>query len=400
MATQNRDTTPDGDNTPARRRRAQTANATNTLRPSPAVVRWVHRALSRVTEEAPAPYEVRRMHAATGQPTGVPRAHRVPDHVRARFVQVGRDYHFQSGAPAFRDDGRKLMSHSENVAVVRALVDIAIERGWQDITVSGTARFRHDAWRIASLAGLLVRGYQPSEFEKQKLARELAEPREPSRRPEAQVPHRRAPISARSATPSSTRPAESPERERIYSGKLLKHGPAPYEFHPHGEPSYFMQIQTRHGPATLWGKDLERALHEASASVGEDIRVRQSGRETVTVKRREHDQTGRVESEREVRTHRNRWEIRRAEDFDAQPHAALDGRESRDKHKSDGASLTLKGAQLFANRHIKNLAQRSAFVESVREELVRALERGERIPVPRLRERAKHSEQVPARTPG
>jgi hypothetical protein len=60
----------------------------------------------------------------------------VPDAVRGRFVRVGHDFRFLSDAHAFRDHGRKLVTQTENTAV-RALVDIAVERGWNDITIAG-----------------------------------------------------------------------------------------------------------------------------------------------------------------------------------------------------------------------------------------------------------------------
>ena len=41
----------------------------------------------------------------------------VPDHVRRRFVQVGRKYYFPDGARAFTDRGRRLTTPSENTEV-------------------------------------------------------------------------------------------------------------------------------------------------------------------------------------------------------------------------------------------------------------------------------------------
>ena len=147
-----------------RRRRAQRSGVMNSVRPSPALVSWMSRAVARLTADrqppddlpakgTPARASARADRSATPEPEGS-----LPGEVRARFVRVGRDFHFPSGARAFRDYGRKLVTQTENTAVIRALVDIAVERGWNDVTITGTAAFRSDAWRIATVSGLIVRG--------------------------------------------------------------------------------------------------------------------------------------------------------------------------------------------------------------------------------------------------
>jgi hypothetical protein len=360
---------------PARHRRTGPPESPNTIEPSRAAVRWLYWALSRFTNEGPAarsrdaPIGARIGKAGEGpverQRGATPGA--VPEEVRARFVRVGRDYHFPSGAQAFRDHGHKVTSHSENVAVVRALVQIAAERGWTEITVTGTDRFRTEVWRIATLSGLTVRGYRPTEFEKQKLVRNVAGEREPPRPTQGPSP----------ATPRQKR------GEPAYKGILLEHGPAPYQFHPQGNPSYYVRIRTEaDGPLVLWGKDLERALRDAKVTAGEEIRIKQSGRDAVNVKRKELDATGKVTRERDVKAHRNHWEV----------HGITRARQADLTSNPDGpgvpaASLALKGAQLFAKQYIRDPAQREVFVKAVSDELTRIVDRGGVVPKARLRER-------------
>jgi hypothetical protein len=436
---------------PRNRGRARTADAANTLRPSPALVSWIDRAVSRLTAEPPWTYEdgvpIAVRASAPAPAADAPRARSraeqaaVPDEVREQFIRVGRDYYFPSGMRAFRDHGTKMVTQSQNTEVVRSLVQIAQARGWQDITVTGTERFKRDTWRIATVSGLIVRGYRPNEFEKQKFVRDLAATREPPRPPEPLVdpPRPRTsrgtaesaaqnvpqqPVSPRAATHDGNG-ARSPERvnarasapvaaappngERAYSGALLEHGPAPYEFDSEAEPSYFVRIQTQRGPKVLWGLDFERALQEAKVQPGDDIRVRQAGREKVTVKRRERDEAGRVVNERAVQAHRNQWEIRRDGIAGAEhekndrvrgPHAPnADARgATRELPEMEGALLALKGAQLFADQRIKDPAQRTAFVNAVREELTHVLDRDGAVRAPRLRERAPEQVRAAART--
>jgi hypothetical protein len=413
-----------------RRRRVRRFDATNTLRPSPAVVSWIYRAVSRLATERQQPHDeaVQRAPARASSPVGADksatpaRRDLVPEEVRARFVRVGRDFHFPSGARAFRDHGHKVVTHTENAAVIRAFVDIAVERGWSHITVSGTARFRREAWCTATVSGLVVRGYRPSEFDKHKLVRDLAAARQPSGRPAPLVdlpllasnkpagpaPHVRASRSTRAAESpnaaeerSGSREGGSNRRERRYSGTLLQHGPAPYEFHPQGEPSYFLRIQTSRGPTVLWGKDLERAIGEAKVTSGEEIHVRQAGRETVTVRRKERDQAGRVVEEHDVKAHRNQWEVSRDQHTDEQSIPRTQTRTagaSAGRTHDESALRALKGAQLFADERISDPAQRSAFVNAVREELAAAFEPAEPRPLSRLRAREREGTPMPPRT--
>src|ERR1700676_4717700 len=98
----------------------------------------------------------------------------VPDEIAKRFVQVNNKFYFPDGARAFTDRGNRLTTLSENTEVIRSLVGIAKARAWQEITVRGTERFRKEVWRAASVAGLQVRGYKPTEFEQSHLVRNLA----------------------------------------------------------------------------------------------------------------------------------------------------------------------------------------------------------------------------------
>ena len=117
-----------------------------------------------------------RKHEASSTSSERPRATHsdsVPVQVRERFVQVRDHYCFTTGELAFRDHGVKLSTRSENAELVRSLVLIAQTRGWQEITVSGTERFRKQAWREATALGVAVKGYVPSEFERARVIRAL-----------------------------------------------------------------------------------------------------------------------------------------------------------------------------------------------------------------------------------
>jgi putative DNA primase/helicase len=298
----------------------------------------------------------------------------VPEDVRERFVRMGRYYYFPGGNIAFEDKGKKVVTRSENTEVVRSLIEIAQARGWQDITVSGTERFRREAWRQATYAGLIVRGYQPSEQDKRQFVRDLAKARAPQEPPEPLIDpprpvagpsYREMPVPAVTATeaarampkqsqmpfereadpeleqplmasdrrgvrahrtePTPAMSTSEPEnarsetrrgtrggsqRSRVYSGRLIEHGEARYKFRDDKEPSYFVRLETADGPKDLWGVDFPRALNQAGVKQGDLIEVELTGRKSVAVKRPARDAQGRVLGEEEVPAHRNEWDVR------------------------------------------------------------------------------------------
>lgn len=74
-------------------------------------------------------------------------------------------------APAFRDQGRKLVTARADPNAIRDMVIIAGHRQWTTITVHGAADFRREAWLAGRLARLEVRGYRPTERDLQELER-------------------------------------------------------------------------------------------------------------------------------------------------------------------------------------------------------------------------------------
>jgi len=118
----------------------------------------------------------------------------------------------QAKEPAFRDQGRRLITSSESEEVVKDLIAIARHRGWSQIHVTGTAPFRRAAWLEASRQGLEVRGYRPTERDLQELDRIR---RDASRNSVSPALERRSTEPNRSTTATGiSHPSTSPDRAR------------------------------------------------------------------------------------------------------------------------------------------------------------------------------------------
>lgn len=103
----------------------------------------------------------------------------LPEAVRRRYYAdkakwSGEPAFFTSAEmkdPAFRDQGRRLVTATESQEVVKDLVAIAQHRGWAKIHVTGTEAFRRSVWLEAAQKGLEVRGYKPNDRDLQDLDR-------------------------------------------------------------------------------------------------------------------------------------------------------------------------------------------------------------------------------------
>jgi len=347
--------------------------------------------------------------ATTASPAGL--AHgdsdpwTVPESVRNRFVQDGRRFYFPDGAPAFKDQGRRLTTPSENTQVVHSLIEIAHSRGWTEVSVTGTERFRREAWRQARIAGLAVRGYRPSEVEQVQLIRALARRDAPSAERVDSVSADAPPESP--TPPGAPRPEGSPRldtasqgssRERIV-GKLLDHGRDAYRHDPNEDPSYFVRLQTRDGPREVWGKDIERAVVKSltQPKIGDEVILQRSGRDAVTVQRRARDSDGQPKAEA-VEVYRNRWIIEKREFFEQRATAAQVVRDEaigprdavRQHPELAGTYLNLRAAEL-ASRALRDPQDQRRFVAQVRGALADQVERGDPLQPVRLRERTLRS---------
>lgn len=319
----------------------------------------------------------------------------VPDHIRWRFVQVGRRYYFPDGARAFTDRGRRLTTPSENTEVIRSLVSIAKARGWGEIVVRGTDSFRREAWFVARLQGIEVRGYRPTDVEQARLVRTLgrtANPGEQRAESEAQSP------------PRVRRKAASAV-DGLLAGKLLGHGRAPFQQDPRQPMSYFAKIQTGQGERTIWGVDLERAFKEAvtKPELGDLVGLRSVRQDSVTVKAPKRDQSGAVIGEQDVNALRNRWIVEKAEFFAERQVAAETVRDPRISAKEavkarpelTGTYLQIRAAELAAKK-IADPRDQAKFVSAVRSNLADSVARGD--PPARVRLREPAPKRVPPKS--
>jgi hypothetical protein len=250
--------------------------------------------------------------------------------VHKQFRVSGAKYHFkdQPTKVAFKDQGNRMVSGSNDDRVAQAMATMAEAKGWKTIKVSGHPDYVREVWMEASVRGLEVHGYKPTEQDKEQLeARrdramrntvEHAPQRErkaADRNADAERPHtpqERGQEAGRvDAQGEHDKAATGPQR--AFAGRLVEHGPAPYQHAPKGHASYYVKLATDKGERTVWGVDLKRAIGASKAKAGEDITLEYKGNQLVTVQAAKRDGDGRVVGQQEIAANRNTWKVQKSD---------------------------------------------------------------------------------------
>jgi hypothetical protein len=331
---------------------------------------------------------------------------RVPDSVQERFIHIGNKFHFPDGTEAFTHQGNKLTTRSENAVVIQSMVAIAREQGAGPITVGGTEFFRKEAWFAGNLAGLEVKGYEPTEFERERLARAIAARRAPSATDTKFAEGERE--SSAPSPPATEQGADRrPPGSDLIVGRLVDHGAAPYSHDPKQPMSYFVRIEAERGDRELWGVDLERAFRHSLSTpgIGDVVGLRAIGKEAVTVLATKTDAEGRQIGTEPMDTHRNQWIVERKSFLDERRKMAevlrdtsLSATDAIRRHPElEGSYLQLQMGGALADDRFRSKEQREQFVEHLRAHLAQRIEFGQ--PLEPVHLRAAEERAVPPRSP-
>lgn len=291
----------------------------------------------------------------------------VPDTVRRRYLQVGGKFYFRDkdDAIAFEEKQRSVSTQHATPEVVGAMLAMAEAKQWTSIKVRGSEAFRREAWLQASVKGLQVQGYAPRDVDLARLADVRAEESRAADRsgrgslgvvPKA--PLARTADIGRGAEPAERAPKLTEQQaiavnalktvlrargdseaavamtanviahrlssDRVYVGQLVEHGRAPYDRNPANGPSYYVRIHAETGDRVVWGLDLERAVRDAKAKLGDEIVLSQQA----TARQGARSNSG-LSSADSNAAHRNLWDVTRLDDARESTRQRLRAQESR-----------------------------------------------------------------------
>ena len=79
----------------------------------------------------------------------------------------------ESGKVAFVDHGDKIIYNSINPTAVKAGLQLAKEKGWEGVQVTGSEEFKRESWLQAEMMGIKLSGYKPKAEDFEKIGRTL-----------------------------------------------------------------------------------------------------------------------------------------------------------------------------------------------------------------------------------
>lgn len=101
----------------------------------------------------------------------------LPAYIDQQFYRVARKFYSSNSNEAhyFEDRGDRIVANRQQPAerTAQIAIDIAKARDWKAVEVTGTKSFRREAWMRASVAGISVTGYEPTEKDRAELAHKL-----------------------------------------------------------------------------------------------------------------------------------------------------------------------------------------------------------------------------------
>ena len=272
----------------------------------------------------------------------------VPPELGARYVRDGDKFYHQANrkSVAFVDRGDRLDTPSSAPKMAETLVRIAEARGWEDLRVRGTEGFRREVWLEASVRGIHVDGYKPSELDKADLERRNTFTRDQnSIEVRSEAFQKLPPVEGvkRDPTLASAYGAEAAAKlfaERLHpenraafiqsvrddithklernepiaiklkvpEGQLVEHGQARYNFDAAEKPSYYVKLAESNGrERTYWGVGLQQAIEESKARTGDTLQLRVTESKGIVVEGNVRDAAGQVVGRKTVDAHRNEW---------------------------------------------------------------------------------------------
>ncbi|MDN7179377.1 DNA primase [Caballeronia sp. SEWSISQ10-4 2] len=398
----------------------------------------------------------------------------VAAHRRREFDVKDAPYQF-----AFEDLGPSLVTEHHRSDVVTSMMDLVQAKSWQRIRVAGHTAFRRETWLQATLLGIRVSGYEPKTAELARLsdarrehlsnriegsaklpdasssgqADDAAVPEQPSSYirhmppvpPVPPVPQvgdsgrvgAELPVAAAAAALTTAPPLDANDRgsarddvpdSHRESGEWVEHGGAQLQHNPARSESDYVVYQDPVGANhVVSGTDLERALVQSRAALGERITLENLGKRRVSVEAPVVEATGRVIGQQEKEAYRNTWQIdvERAEQTRSVQSTSRDGAADRapgeivsgaprapthtPRHSRSEQSVTAQRAMqlavIVAAMRAQGFSERSiSRVERHAERMIDAFHaEGVRIPPPRVFDplapsvRGRHAPNAPDR---
>jgi putative DNA primase/helicase len=243
---------------------------------------------------APAPIEINPLQEA-------------PESIRHKYLYAEGMYLDENARTTiFSDKGAQLQTARSDLQTIHDMVEVAKEKGWTHIKLSGKNEFKRQAFLEAESQGIKTSGYTPT---KEDLAALKSIQNERALNKFESVPEvvkEHVPEQDQSANKV---PSQSTDKD-LNTGILKAHGQAPYLHDEKNKGSYYVILQQGDKEHTVWGVGLPDALEESKVKLGDEVSLKNLGRQPVEVDKPIYDDDGKtVIGHETIQTHRNTWQV-------------------------------------------------------------------------------------------
>ncbi|MFS6937859.1 LPD7 domain-containing protein [Neisseria animaloris] len=251
-----------------------------------------------------------------------------PVSIESRYVVAGGKYLSAANHTTvmFTDAGKKISTAKTDMQTINDMLEVAKEKGWDSIKISGSQEFKSMMYVAAESRGIRTTGYRPKpedlallERMRQERSLNAIEPqpeRAPAVEPKAEkvapAPYpgdkRQRPSETQAGTAAKTAAAAE------VGERIVDVGTAHYRHNPNEQLSPYIVLEKEGKERTVWGVDIPDAMARSGAEVGDRIHLHKLGKQPVEIEVNVRDENGKVTGTEKKEVERNLFRMEIVQD--------------------------------------------------------------------------------------
>ena len=289
-----------------------------------------------------------------------------PESIESRYVVADGKYLSAANHTTvmFTDAGKKISTAKTDMQTINDMLEVAKEKGWDSIKISGSQEFKAMMYVAAESRGIRTTGYRPKpedlallERLRQERSLNAIEPqpeRAPAVAPAAEkvdpVPYpgdkRRRPSETQAGAAAKTAAAaEAGER-------IVNVGTAHYRHNPQEQLSPYIVLEREGKERTVWGVDIPDAMARSGAEVGDRIRLHKLGRQPVEIEVPVRDEHGKITGTEKKEVERNLFRMEIVQDHRQRQDKEAPEREAEKVSSKPDVEMLSKADKMMAQSNI------------------------------------------------
>lgn len=251
-----------------------------------------------------------------------------PESIESRYVVAGGKYLSAANHTTvmFTDAGKKISTAKTDMQTINDMLEVAKEKGWDSIKISGSQEFKSMMYVAAESRGIRTTGYRPKpedlallERMRQERSLNAIEP-QPERAP-AVEPKTEKVTPAPYPDDKRQRPSETQAGVAAKTAaaaevgeRIVDVGTAHYRHNPNEQLSPYIVLEKEGKERTVWGVDIPDAMARSGAEVGDRIHLHKLGKQPVEIEVAVRDENGQVTGTEKKEVERNLFRMEIVQD--------------------------------------------------------------------------------------